>query len=155
MIWPLVAASALLTGQARLALGDYAALAPSAAVAWGLVCARRSRRGSFATTTVFAALIEAPTYDAPLVVPPLAALVAGLAAYLTRYALPVRTPRGEGAAAALFAVLGAFVLERMKEGPPADWPSIVGGAILTGATTAGLVLLERRAPSVRATLAKR
>mgnify|MGYP001208931626 CR=1 FL=1 len=155
MIWPLVAAAALLTGQIRLALGDAAPLAPSAAVAWALLYARRSRRGSFAAAATFAALIEAPTYDAPLIAAPLAALTAGFLGYATRFALPVRTLKGEGLAGALFAACAAFVFEGLQDGPGAEAPHFWGGVVATGFLCAALAALERRSPSLRAALARR
>jgi hypothetical protein len=161
MIWPLVVASALLTGQLRLFLGPAGAAVPCAAFAWTLLAARRSQRGSFVGTALLAALVEGPTFDAPYVALPIAALAVGAAGSLTRRLFPVRRPRGEIALGTAFAAFGAAALELYRPDPSflGDDAAAVAfrtaGFVAGGLLAAGLSAASARVGSLRAGLARR
>jgi hypothetical protein len=161
MTAPVWIASALLAGQLRMLLGDAAAIAPSAAVAWTVLYARRSFRGSFALVAVLTGLCEGPTYDAPFVAAPLAALFVGALASATRRIAPIRRPRGEIALGVVFAALAATAVDLLRErsaGPWASFPSAaqtLAGAVATGLCAGLCAFVAERSPSLRAALARR
>jgi hypothetical protein len=138
----------LLTCWLRFALGAWAPAVPWIGLAWTLVFARHSRRAAFAAFALLLGLIDGFTAPAPLTVWPIAYLVAGTAAYGTRRVLPVRSAGGEMLLGALAtALVRAIALPfdplglELSSGPWAPWAV---GAALTGACSAGLVLLARR-----------
>jgi hypothetical protein len=146
------------TAWARLHLGPWAAWVPWASVAWTILLARRSRRGSFVASALLLGAIDGLTVHAAWIAWPLACLVTGVAAFLTRRLLPVRGPVGEGILGAAWAAVTRLLVWPL---PPVGLPASLGdpaawvvASALTGVLGGALVALARRWVSLRMHLTK-